>query len=154
MSVNLFSILDVFENHYFISATKWVCVCVSMRAVYLVLLNLSFLRMSVCLCLYAYCLLSIFKPFISVCLCVCVYVTERETVLMNSPLWMCSIVSPAFYVGLPGVFNPAPGELPSHRFQLQPQSNTPEPANHSLQGYLLISDRCVGAGLELKSAGW
>ncbi len=62
------------------------CVCVSMRAVYLVLLNLSFLRMSVCLCLYAFCLLSIFKPFISACLCVCVYVTERETVLMNSPL--------------------------------------------------------------------
>ncbi len=99
-----------------------VCVCVSMRAVYLVLLNLSFLR-------------------------VCVYVTERETVLMNSPLWMCSIVSPAFHIGLPGVSNPAPGELPSYRFQLQPQSNTPEPANHSLQGYLLISDRCVGAGL-------
>ncbi len=125
----------------------WVCVCVSMRAVYLVLLNLSFLCMS--LCLYAYCLLSIFKPFISVCVCVCVCVcvTERETVLMNSPLLMCSIVSPAFYVGLPGVSNPAPGELPSYRFQLQPQSNTPEPANHSLQGYLLISDRCVGAGL-------
>ncbi len=58
------------------------CVCVSMRAVYLVLLNLSFLRMSVCVCLYAYCLLSIFKPFISMCVCV----TERETVLMNSPL--------------------------------------------------------------------
>ncbi len=127
-----------------------VCVCVSMRAVYLVLLNLSFLRTSVCVCLYAYCLLSIFKPFISVCVCV----TERETVLMNSPLWMCSIVSPAFHIGLPGVSNPAPGELPSYRFQLQPQSNTPEPANHSLQGYLLISDRCVGAGLELKSAGW
>ncbi len=123
------------------------CVCVSMRAVYLVLLNLSFLCMSLCLCLYAYCLLSIFKPFISACVCVCVYVTERETVLMNSPLLMCSIVSPAFYVGLPGVSNPAPGELPSYRFQLQPQSNTPEPANHSLQGYLLISDRCVGAGL-------
>ncbi len=67
---------------------------------------------------------------------------------------MCSIVSPAFHIGLPGVSNPAPGELPSYRFQLQPQSNTPEPANHSRQGYLLISDRCVGAGLELKSAGW
>ncbi len=103
--------------------------------------------MSLCLCLYAYCLLSIFKPFISACVCVCVYVTERETVLMNSPLLMCSIVSPAFHIGLPGVSNPAPGELPSYRFQLQPQSNTPEPANHSLQGYLLISDRCVGAGL-------
>ncbi len=60
--------------------------CVSMPAVYLVLFNLSFLRMSVCVCLYAYCLLSIFKPFISVCVCVCVYVTESETVLMNSPL--------------------------------------------------------------------
>ncbi len=48
MSVNLFSVLDVFENHNFISATKCVCVCVSMHAVYLVLLNLSFLRMSVC----------------------------------------------------------------------------------------------------------
>ncbi len=81
------------------------------------------------------------------CVCVCVCVTERETVLMNSPLCMCSIVSPAFHIGLPGVSNPAPGELPSYRFQLQPQSNTPEPANHSLQGYLLISDRCVGAGL-------
>ncbi len=161
MSVNLFSILDVFENHYFIFATKWVCVCVSMRAVYLVLLNLSFLRMSVCVCLYAYCLLSIFKPFISACLCVCVYVTERETVLMNSPLWMCSIVSPAFHIGLPGVFNPAPGGLPSYRFQLQPQSNTPEPANHSLQGYLLISDRCwsrVGTEIcrmiALQEQGW
>ncbi len=54
----------------------------------------------------------------------------------------------------PGVSNPAPGELPSYRFQLQPQSNTPEPANQVLQGYLLISDRCVTAGLELKSAGW
>ncbi len=103
-----------------------VCVCVSLRAVYLVFLNLSFL---------------------CVCVCVCVYVTERETVLKNSPLWMCSIVSPAFHIGLPGVSNPAPGELPSYRFQLRPQSNTPEPANHSLQGYLLISDRCVGAGL-------
>ncbi len=87
MSVNLFSVLDVFENHYFISATKWVCVCVcvgvcvcvSMRAVYLVLLNLSFLRMSVCLCLYAYCLLSIFKPFISACVCVCVCDRERDS---------------------------------------------------------------------------
>ncbi len=69
MSVNLFSVLDVFENHYFVSATK--CVCVSLRAVYLVLLNLSFPRMSVCVCLYAYCSLSIFKPFISVCVCVC-----------------------------------------------------------------------------------
>ncbi len=59
------------------------CVCVSMRAVYLVLLNLSFLRMSVCLCLYAYCLLSILNLSF---LRVCVYVTERETVLMNSPL--------------------------------------------------------------------
>ncbi len=65
------------------------CVCVSMRAVYLVLLNLSFLRMSVCLCLYAYCLLSIFKPFISarVCVCVCVcghvYVVYEDTNLYN-----------------------------------------------------------------------
>ncbi len=53
-----------------------------------------------------------------------------------------------------GVSNPAPGELLSYRFKLQPQSNTPEPANQGLQGYLLILDRCVGAGLELKSAGW
>ncbi len=34
-----------------------------------------------------------------------------------------------------GVSNPAPGELPSCRFQLQPQSNTPEPANQALQDY-------------------
>ncbi len=148
MSVNLFSILDVFENHYFISATKWVCVCVSMRAVYLVLLNLSFLRMSVVCVLYAYCLLSIFKPFISVCVCVCVYVTERETVLMNSPLWMCSIVSPSISHWPTRGLQPCSWRATSYRFQLQPQSNTPEPANHSLQGYLLISDRCVGAGLE------
>ncbi len=46
-------------------------VCVSMRAVYLVIKPL-FLCMSLCLCLYAYCLLSIFKPFISACVCVCV----------------------------------------------------------------------------------
>ncbi len=66
---------------------------------------------------------------------------------------MCSIVSPAFHIGLPGVFNPAPGELRPTDFSSNP-NETPEPANHSLQGYLLISDRCVGAGLELKSAGW
>ncbi len=55
---------------------------------------------------------------------------------------------------IPRVFIPAPGELPSYRFQLlQPQSNTPEPANQGLQGYLLISGRCVEAGLELKCAG-
>ncbi len=47
----------------YLQQSECVYVCVSMRAVYLVLLNLSFLRMSVC-----------------------VYVTERETVLMNSPL--------------------------------------------------------------------
>ncbi len=52
-----------------------------------------------------------------------------------------------------GVSNPAPGELPSYRFKLQPQSSTPKPANQGLKGYLLISERCVGAGLELKSAG-
>ncbi len=132
-----------------------VCVCVSMRAVYLILLNLSFLRMSVCVCvcLYAYCLLSIFKPFRSVCVCVCVYVTERDSFnefsIVN--VFYCQ---PCISHCPPGVSNPAPGDLPSYRFQLQPQSNTPEPANHSLQGYLLISDRCVGAGLELKSAGW
>ncbi len=46
------------------------------------------------------------------------------------------------------VSNPAPGELPSYIFQLQPQSNTPEPANQGVQGYLIITDRCVAAGLE------
>ncbi len=129
-----------------------VCVCVSMRAVYLVLLNLSFLRMSVCVCLYAYCLLSIFKPFVSVCVCVCVCDRERDS--FNE----FSIVN-VFYVfyftlayqGSPTLL------LESYRptdFSSNPNQNTPEPANHSLQGYLLISDRCVGAGLELKSAGW
>ncbi len=52
-----------------------------------------------------------------------------------------------------GISNPAPGELPSWRFQLQPQLNTPEPANQGVQGYLIITDMCVAAGLELKSAG-
>ncbi len=51
------------------------------------------------------------------------------------------------------VSNPAPGELPSCRFQLQPQSNTPEAANQGVQGCLIITDRCAEAGLELKSAG-
>ncbi len=46
-----------------------------------------------------------------------------------------------------------PGELPSWRFMLQPQSNTPDPANQGVQGYLIITDRCVAAGLELKFAG-
>ncbi len=43
----------------YLQQSECVCVCDSMRAVYLVLLNLSFLRMSVCVCFYAYCLLSI-----------------------------------------------------------------------------------------------
>ncbi len=47
-----------------------------------------------------------------------------------------------------GVSNPAPGDLPSDRFQLQPQSNTPEPANHGLQGYLFVSDWCVCMNLQ------
>ncbi len=85
------------------------------------------------------------------CACVC----DRERDRFNEfSIVNVFFVSPAFHIGLPGVSNPAPGEIPSYRFQLQPQSNTPEPANHSLQGYLLVSDRCVGAGLELKSAGW
>lgn len=42
--------------------------------------------------------------------------------------------------------------LLSCRFQVQPQSNTTEPANQGVQGYLIITGRCVGAGLELKSA--
>ncbi len=52
-----------------------------------------------------------------------------------------------------GVSNPAPGELPSWKCQVQPQSNTPEPANQGVQGYLITTYRCVAAGLELKSAG-
>uniref|UniRef100_A0A671SVQ6 phosphatidylinositol-3,4,5-trisphosphate 5-phosphatase n=1 Tax=Sinocyclocheilus anshuiensis TaxID=1608454 RepID=A0A671SVQ6_9TELE len=44
-------------------------------------------------------------------------------------------------------------ELPSCRVRLQPQSNTPEPAKQGVQGYLIITDMFVGAGLELKSAG-
>ncbi len=152
MSVNLFSILDVFENHYFISATKWVCVCVCVCVLACVL---SFLRMSVCLCLYAYCLLSIFKPFISACVCVCVCVCDRERDSFNE----FSIVNvfncqPCILHCRTRGLQPCSWRATSYRFQLQPQSNTPEPANHSLQGYLLISDRCVGAGLELKSAGW
>ncbi len=30
---------------------------------------------------------------------------------------------------------------------------TPEPANQGVQGYLIITDRCVAAGLDLKPAG-
>ncbi len=54
-----------------------------------------------------------------------------------------------------GDSNTAPGELPSCKFSilLQPQSNTPVPTNQGAQGYLIITGRCVGAGLELKSAG-
>ncbi len=48
---------------------------------------------------------------------------------------------------------PATGELPSSRFQLQPQSNTPEPANQGVQGHLIITDRRVAARWGLKSAG-
>jgi len=43
------------------------------------------------------------------------------------------------------VSNPAPGELPSCRFQLQPQSNTPEAANQGVQD-LIITDRHAAAG--------
>ncbi len=129
-----------------------VCVCVSMRAVYLVLLNLSFLRMSVCLCLYAYCLLSIFKPFISACVCVCVCDRERDSFNEFSIVNVFNCQPCILYWPTRGL-QPCSWRATSYRFQLQPQSNTPEPANHSLQGYLLISDRCVGAGLELKSAG-
>ncbi len=52
-----------------------------------------------------------------------------------------------------GVSNHPPGELPSCRFQLRPQSNTPEAANQGVRDCLIITDRCVAAGLELKSAG-
>ncbi len=38
----------------------------------------------------------------------------------------------------------------SPRGQLQPQSNTLEAANQGVWGYLIITGRCVGAGLELK----
>ncbi len=49
------------------------------------------------------------------------------------------------------ISNPAPGELPSWRFQLQPQSNTPEPANQGVQGWnwSLQDGSSPGAGLEI-----
>ncbi len=53
-----------------------------------------------------------------------------------------------------GISNPTPGELPSCRCQLQPQSSTPDPAKQGIQSWLTITGRCVGAGLELKSPGW
>ncbi len=40
--------------------------------------------------------------------------------------------------------------LLSFRVQLQPQSNTPKPANQSVHCYLIITGRCIWAGLELK----
>ncbi len=72
-------------------------------------ITILYLQQSECVCVC-----------VCACVCVCVYVTERETFLMNSPLLMCSIVSPAFYVGLPGVFNPAPGELRPTDFSSNP----------------------------------
>ncbi len=129
-----------------------VCVCVSMRAVYLVL-NLSFLRMSVCVCLYAYCLLSIFKPFISVCVCDRERDSFNEFSIVNVFYVFCFTLA---YQGSPTLL------LESYRptdFSSNPNQNTPEPANHSLQGYLLISDRCWSRVLicrmvALQEQGW
>ncbi len=53
----------------------------------------------------------------------------------------------------PGISNAAAGDLLSCRFQLQPQLSKPEPANQGVRGHLIITGRCVGSGLELKSAG-
>ncbi len=45
-----------------------------------------------------------------------------------------------------GVSNPAPGELPSYRFQLQPKSNTPEPANQSSSRLVHVRQVCWEQG--------
>ncbi len=86
MSVNLFSIwMSLKITILYLQQSECVCVCVCYHACCIFSIIKPFISAYVCVCvLYAYCLLSIFKPFISVC--VCVYVTERETVLMNSPL--------------------------------------------------------------------
>ncbi len=60
--------------------------------------------------------------------------------LCNSPV----LDLESFGESKPGVSNPVqPGEIPSYRFQLQPQSRTHEPANKGLQGYLFISGRVI-----------
>ncbi len=78
MSVNLFSVLDVFEKSLFYICNK-VCVCVCFHACCIFSIIKPFISayvcVCVCVCLYAYCLLSIFKPFISVCVCMCVSVS-------------------------------------------------------------------------------
>ncbi len=48
-----------------------------------------------------------------VCVCVCVYDRERDS-FNEFSIVNVFIVSPAFHIGLPGVSNPAPGELPSY----------------------------------------
>ncbi len=59
-----------------------------------------------------------------------------------------------FLQSMAGVSNPAPGELPSCRLQLQPCCNTPV-CNYEVALNTLISCfRCVWLGLELKSSGW
>ncbi len=72
---------------------------------------------------------------------------ERNLICSQHGTTLC------FSTSRPGVSNLAPGEQLSDRFQLQPQSSTPEPANQGRQGYLITLDRCDGPGLELKSAG-
>ncbi len=96
----------------------------------------------VCLCLYAYVIKHFFKPsfFCAVCVCVCcVCVCDRERDSFNE----FSIVNvfncqPCISHWPTRGLQPCSWRATSYRFQLQPQSNTPEPANHSLQGHLLI----------------
>lgn len=37
--------------------------------------------------------------------------------------------------------NPVTGDLSSGKVQLQPESNTPKPANEDLQEHLIVTDR-------------
>ncbi len=61
------------------------------------------------------------------------YMVRCFIFLAFSVVFPCNLLVENHCYTRSGVFNPAPGELPSCRFQIQPQSNTPEAANQGVQ---------------------
>lgn len=71
----------------------------------------------------------------------CIYLKETSETIQSHVFFIMPFVYCLTHLRS-GITNHAPGGLPSCRFQLQPQSNTPEPAKQGVGNYWIITEVC------------
>ncbi len=90
---------------------------------------------------------TIIKTIMSVCF-------YKFKVCLSSKMRIDTLQLSLYWVTLQqGFTKPAPWRATILKNFSSNPNQTPEPANQGVQGYLIITDRCVAAGLKLKSVG-